>query len=178
MPVASCQHKLWCSTEDPTKKQICGRPGSNFFWLRHVWRWRRSACILSCLCNLSPWWVPYTYGNPYSSRTPNNDNRSLTRGFSGMAFMQTYNFLGWRNPGPPSRKVARKASWFLAARHDYWIYLDIMMGVPSYVAFIVCNWFAGTWLLFVYDEVTLLLDTWFVWRLQHWSMRDNRIIPD
>lgn len=103
------------------KKQICGRPGSNFFWLRHVWRWRRTACILSCLCNLSPWWVPCTYGNPYSSRTPNNDNRSLTRGFSGIAFMQTHNFLGWRNPGPPSRKVARKASWFLAARHYYWI---------------------------------------------------------
>ena len=65
----------------------------------------------------------------------------------------------------PKQKSCKKSQ--LVSRGKA-LLLDIMMGVASYVAFIVCNWFAGTWLLFVYGEVTLLLDTWFVWRLQHW----------
>ena len=53
-------------------------------------------------------------------------------------------FSWMEKPRTPKQKSRKKSQ--LVSRGEA-LLLDIKMGVASYFAFIVCNWFAGTWLL-------------------------------
>jgi len=174
MSVASCQHKLWCSTEDPTEKSKSAAGLAAIFFGSDTCEdgeEPHAFWVVYAICHHGGYHVPMgTHIHP--GRQTLTTEASQEDSLEKPSCRHTI-FLDGETPGPQAEKSQEKPGF---SRRG--IIIGYQDGSCIIFCFYCMQLICRNMVAVVYGEVTLLLDTWFVWRLEHWSMRDNRIIPD